>query len=155
MVVQLAVMDQAVRDAGMELKSIAANSAAEVQEAALALVANGVDVICQLPGNLTAAAFPSIAHAARRSRVPMFVFQSSQARAGAVLALARDYYESGRESGKVAARVMRGESPAAIPFVGYSGTKVLVDPAAARQAGLTIPHAILARADEIVGRESR
>jgi putative tryptophan/tyrosine transport system substrate-binding protein len=38
MVVQLAVMDQAVRDAGMELKSIAANSAAEVQEAALALV---------------------------------------------------------------------------------------------------------------------
>jgi ABC-type uncharacterized transport system substrate-binding protein len=152
MVSQLPVMERAVRDAGMELKAIAANSAAEVQEAALALVANRVDAICQLPGNLTAAAFPSIAQAARRSRVPMFVFQSSQARAGALVAVARDYYESGRESGKVAARVMRGESPASIPFVGFSGTKLLVNPGAAREAGLTIPPAIVARADEVIGR---
>jgi ABC-type uncharacterized transport system substrate-binding protein len=152
MVTQLAVMERAVRDAGMELKSVAANSAAEVQEAALALLANHVDAICQLPGNLTAAAFPSIAQAARRARVPVFVYQSSQGRAGAVLAVARDYYESGRESGKVAARVMRGESPAAIPFTGFSGTKLLVNLAAAREAGLTIPAAILAKADEVIGR---
>jgi ABC-type uncharacterized transport system substrate-binding protein len=152
MVSQLAVMERAVRDAGMTLKAIAANSAAEVQEATLALVASRVDAICQLPGNLTAAAFPSIAQVARRARVPMFVFQSSQARSGAVLAVSRDYYESGRESGKLAARVMRGESPKNIPFVGFSGTKVLVNPAAAREAGLTIPPAVLARADEVVGR---
>jgi ABC-type uncharacterized transport system substrate-binding protein len=152
MVVNLAVMERAVRDAGMELKSIAANSAAEVQEAALALIANHVDAICQLPGNLTAAAFPSIAEAARRGRVPVFVFQSSQGRAGAVLAVARDYYESGRESGKVAARVMRGESPRGIPFAGYAGTKLLVNMAAARDAGLTVPAAVLARADEVFGR---
>jgi ABC-type uncharacterized transport system substrate-binding protein len=152
MVTQLAVMERAVREAGLEVKSIAANSAAEVQEAAFALIANHVDAICQLPGNLTAAAFPSIAQAARRARVPMFVYQSSQGRAGAVLAVARDYYESGRESGKVAARVMRGESPGAIPFVGFGGTKLLVNLDAAREAGLTIPPAILAKADEVIGR---
>ena len=152
MVTQLAVMERAVREAGMEVKSIAANSAAEVQDAAVALIANHVDAICQLPGNLTAAAFPSIAQAARRARVPMFVYQSSQGRAGAVLAVARDYYESGRESGKVAARVMRGESPGAIPFVGFGGTKLLVNLDAAREAGLTIPPAIVAKADEVIGR---
>lgn len=152
MVSQLAVMERATRDAGMELKAIAANSAAEVQEAALALVASRVDAICQLPGNLTASAFPSIAQAARRARVPMFVYQTSQARAGAVLAVARDYYESGRESAKLAARVLRGESPAKIPFAGLSLTRLLVNPAAAREAGLTIPQTILDRADEVVGR---
>ncbi len=152
MVTQLAVMERAVREAGLEVKSIAANSAAEVQEAAFALIANHVDAICQLPGNLTAAAFPSIAQAARRARVPMFVYQSSQGRAGAVLAVARDYYESGREAGKVAARVMRGESPGAIPFVGFGGTKLLVNLDAAREAGLTIPPAILEKADEVIGR---
>ena len=152
MVSQLAVMEREVRAAGLELKTIAANSAAEVSDAALALIANGVQAFCQLPGNLTAAAFPSIAQVARRGRVPMFVFQSSQARAGGIVAVARDYYESGRESGALAARVMRGEQPARIPFIGYSGTKLIVNPAAAREAGLTIPSGILAQADEVVGR---
>jgi ABC-type uncharacterized transport system substrate-binding protein len=152
MVSQLAVMERAVRDAQMSLISVAANSATEVQEAALALVARHVDAICQLPGNLTAAAFPSIAQVARRARVPVFVFQSSQARDGAILAVARDYYESGRESGKVAARVMRGESPALIPFVGFSGTKLLVNVDAAREIGLTMPAAILQKADEVIGK---
>ena len=150
MVSQLAVMEPEVRKAGMTLKSIAANSTAEVQEAALALMAGHVDAICQLPGNLTASAFPSIAQAARRARVPVFVFQSSQARAGAVLAVSRDYYESGRESGKIAARIMRGESPAAIPFAGYAGTKLLINPTAAREVGIAIPAALLAKADEVV-----
>jgi len=152
MVIQLPLIEKAAHKAGMTIKTIAANSAAEVQEAALALVANRVDAICQIPGNLTAAAFPSVAQAARQARVPMFVFQTSQARAGAVLAVARDYYESGRESGKIAARIIRGESPARIPFAGFAGTKLIVNPNAAREAGLTIPASILAKADEVIGR---
>jgi anti-anti-sigma factor len=77
-----------------------------------------------------------------------------QARGGAVLAVARDYYESGQEAGKVAARVMRGESPSRIPFIGFSGTKLLVNPSAAQEVGVTIPDAIVARADEVVGRQA-
>jgi ABC-type uncharacterized transport system substrate-binding protein len=152
MVSQLVVMQKAARSAGLELKAIAANSAPEVQDAALALIADQVDAICQLPGNLTAAAFPSIAQVARRAHVPMFVFQSSQARAGAVVAVARDYYESGRAAGKMAARVMRGESPARIPFVGFAGTKLLINAAAAKELALTVPPSLLARADEVIGR---
>ena len=60
---------------------MAANTSQRGRDAALALVAHGVDAICQIPGNLTAAAFPSIAQAARRARVPIFAFQSSQAQA--------------------------------------------------------------------------
>jgi ABC-type uncharacterized transport system substrate-binding protein len=149
---QLPLMERAVRSAGMALKAIAANSAAEVQDAALALVANRVDAICQLPGNTTAAAFPSIAQVARRARVPVFVFQSSQAQEGALVAVARDYYESGRAAGAMAARVMRGESPARIAFVGFSGTKLLINSSTARELGITIPQAILTKADEIIGR---
>jgi ABC-type uncharacterized transport system substrate-binding protein len=152
MVAEMEVMQTAVRDAGMELRAVAANSAAEVQDAALALVTDDVDAICQIPGNLTAAAFPSIADVARRSRTPMFVFQTSQVRAGATLALARDYRESGGEAGRLAARVMRGESPASIPLVGFAGTKLVVNAAAARELGVAIPTAILDKADEVIGR---
>ena len=149
MVSQKAVLEKAVRAAGLELKTVAANSPSEVADAALALVAAHVDAICQLPGNLTVSAFPSIAQAARRARVPVFAFQSSQS-VSAVLTVARDYYDSGREAAKIAARVMRGESPATIPFVGLSSTTVIVNRAAARAIGVTSPVGIVAKADKLI-----
>src|SRR5262249_43088238 len=126
MVSQLDVMKKVVSAAGMELKAIAANSPSEVGDATLALVSGHVDAICQIPGNLTAAAFPSIAQAAKQGRVPVFAFQSSQAHAGAVVALARDYFESGHEAAGLAARIVRGESPAKIPLIGFAKTKLIV-----------------------------
>jgi ABC-type uncharacterized transport system substrate-binding protein len=152
MVSQLPILEKAAAAAGYTVKTVAANTAAEVQDAALALVSNHVDAICQIPGNLTASAFPSIAQVAKRARVPMFVYQTSQVQAGALLAVARDYYDSGRDSGKMAARVMRGESPAAIPFSGYAGTRLIVNTAAAKAIGFTIPAAIVAEADRVIDR---
>src|SRR6185436_8469273 len=65
MVMQLEVMKKAVQAAGLELKAVAANSPTEVGDAALALATSRVDAICQLPGNLTAQAFPSMVQAAQ------------------------------------------------------------------------------------------
>ena len=152
MVSQLEVLKRAVAAAGMELKPIAANSATEVGDATLALAAQHIDAICQLPGNLTAQAFPSMAQAAKRARLPMFVFQSSQVHAGAVAGMTRDYYDSGRESAHLAARVMRGEAPGRIPLVGFSKTKLIVNAGAARSLGLTIPPSLLSRADQVLGK---
>jgi putative tryptophan/tyrosine transport system substrate-binding protein len=152
MVAQLEVMRKAVAAAGMELKAVAANSPSEVGEAALTLAASHVDAICQLPGNLTAAAFPSIARVSQQAKLPVFVFQSSQLRGGAVAAMARDYYDSGREAAHMAARVMRGESPASIPLVGFSKTKLIVNLTAATGIGLNTPAQVTAKADEVVGR---
>ncbi len=152
MVSQRDAMSKVLRDAGMTLKAVAANSSAEVGEAALALVASHVDAICQLPGNLTAAAFPSIAQVSRQARVPVFGFQSSQVHGGAVMVVARDYYDSGRDAARIAARVMRGESPAAIPFVGFARTKLIVNLKAARDIGIASPAGVVAKADEVIGR---
>jgi len=152
MVVMRDAMEKAAKEAGLELRAVAANSAPEVGEAAVALVAAGVDAIVQLPGNLTAAAFPSIAQVARRSRVPMFGFQSTQAKHGAVAVVARDYYDGGREAAHMAARVMRGESPATIPFVGIAKTRLLLNLTAARELGLTPPPALVSKADELLGK---
>jgi ABC-type uncharacterized transport system substrate-binding protein len=152
MVAQLGVMQKVIAAAGMELKVVAANSPSEVGDAALALAAAHVDAICQLPGNLTASAFPSIARVSQQAKIPVFTFQSSQVRAGAVAAVSRDYYESGREAGHVAARVMRGENPAGMPFIGFSKTKLIVNVGAARAMGLTSPAHIVSKADEVVGK---
>jgi ABC-type uncharacterized transport system substrate-binding protein len=152
MVTQLEQLKRVAGAAGMDVRAVAANSPSEVGDATLALIANGIDVICQIPGNLTASAFPSIAQAARQARTPVFAFQSSQVRAGAMLAVSRDYFDSGHRAATLAARIMRGESPAAIHFEGFAGTKLIVNVDAAKAIGLTLPPDILARADEVIGQ---
>jgi len=146
--------DALVKAAGgsFEIVSVPANSSAEVADAAIALATGRIDAICQIPGNLTVTAFPGIAQAARRARVPVFVFQTSQLRAGGVLAVARDYHGSGRETGLQAARIIRGERPATIPLLEYVPTKLMINLEAARQIGFTIPPAVVQRAHDALGR---
>ena len=122
----------------------------EVGDAALSLASRKIDAICQLPGNLTASAFPMIAEAARRARLPLFGFQTSAAQSGAHLVVARDYRDAGVAAARLAVRIMRGESPAAIPFESASETKIIANVTAARAIGLRIPESVLARAKRTI-----
>ena len=138
--------NDAARKAGFEYVTVAANTASEVGDAALSLASRKIDAICQLPGNLTASAFPTIAEAARRARLPLFGFQTSAAESGAHLVVARDYRDAGAAAARLAVRIMRGESPASIPFEPASDTKLIANVKAANAIGLRIPETVLARA---------
>jgi ABC-type uncharacterized transport system substrate-binding protein len=140
-------LEKAARAAGLELVAVPSSSPAEVNDGALALTGRGIDAICQINDNLHDAAFPSIARAAERARLPLFGFSSGQIKRGAVLVLANDHFDGGRESALIAARVMRGESPARFPYQGIRRTRLLVNPEAARAVGLAIPEPVLARAE--------
>jgi ABC-type uncharacterized transport system substrate-binding protein len=145
------LLEAACRKAGLTLIDVPANTSSDVPDASLALAARRPDAICQIPGNLTAAAFPTVQQAAARSRLPIFAFQSSQAHGGAVVTVARDYADAGRQSAGLAVRVMRGERPADIPFQAVGKTRLVVNPSAARRIGLTLPPDLVAKADEVVG----
>ncbi|MBI2470810.1 MAG: ABC transporter substrate-binding protein [Planctomycetes bacterium] len=142
----------AAQKAGIGVVAVAANSSAEVSDAALALCNRRIDAVCQIPGNLTASSFPGIAQAARKAMLPIFAFQSTQAQAGAAVVLARDYYDGGKEAGLIAARVMRGENPANIPFQPFTKTNLIINLEAARAYGLKIPPSLLEKAQEVIGR---
>ena len=145
----------AAKKAGLEFIAVPAETSVEVPDAALALCQRKIDAVCQVPGNLTAASFPSIARAAHTAKIPLFASQSSQAAAGPVAVVARDYYEAGLEAAALAARIMRGEAPAAIPFQTFAKTKILLNPTAARACGLTLPDSLRRRATEIIGESGR
>jgi ABC-type uncharacterized transport system substrate-binding protein len=145
-------LQEDVAKAGLQLVSVPANTSSEVADAALALASKRIDAICQIPGNLTASAFPSIAQASQRARLPVFAFQTSQVHAGASLVVARDYRDSGRQAAALAVRVMRGERPAALPFQTTARTRLIVNLDAARRIGLSFPTAIIDRAAEVIGR---
>ncbi len=138
---------------GLELVTVAANTSAEVSDAALSLLAQNVDAVCQVGGNVTTAAFASVAQPAQRARVPVFGFLGGDLRSGAAVVVARDYFDAGREAGTLAARIMRGERPADIPFQPQRKTRVLINLDAARAVGLRIPDSLRQRAQEVIGGE--
>jgi ABC-type uncharacterized transport system substrate-binding protein len=145
-------LTEAATRAGIEVVAVPVSTSAEVADAALSLASQKIDAVVQLPGNLVAASFGAIAQAAHRAKLPLFAFTSAQAKAGAMVVLARDYFDNGKEAGLVAARVMRGENPAKIPFRSVSKTRMIVNLEAAWAVGFAIPEALVKRADEVIGK---
>jgi ABC-type uncharacterized transport system substrate-binding protein len=144
---------QLAAERGLELVVVPANTSAEVSDATLSLLTHQLDAIVQLGGNVTSVAFTSIARPAQRAKVPVFAFLSGDLKNGAAVVIARDYFDGGRQAGQMASRVMRGESPANIPFEPLSITRVLLNLDAARAAGLEIPAALRQRADLVIGQQ--
>ena len=108
-------LDEAAKRAGFEVVYVPAETATDVPDASAALTSRDIDAILQIPGNLTASAFGSIADAGRKAHIPIFAFQKTQAIGGAVVVIARDYKDSGRHAAHLAARIIRGENPAKPP----------------------------------------
>ncbi|HOW66312.1 MAG TPA: ABC transporter substrate-binding protein [Candidatus Paceibacterota bacterium] len=145
--------DLFVREAarcGLTVETVAANSPGDLPDAAMALCGRRLDAVVQVIDNLSAAGFPTIARAATQARLPVFSCQGAAVKQGATMALARDYYDAGRETALKAARIMRGENPARIPFSPPLKIKRLVNLKKAGENRLVIPEALLGQAQQVV-----
>jgi len=144
--------DLFVREAtrcGLTVETVPVNSPSELPDSAMALCGRRLDAVVQVIDNLTVSGFPAIARAASQARLPVFACQGAAAKQGAAVVLARDYFYAGREAALKAVRVMRGESPARIPFSPPTGTQKLVNLRQAQESGLNIPEAFLREAKQV------
>lgn len=128
---------------GIEVELVGVSNSGEIADAALALCSRNIDAVCQISDNLTGASFASIVQAANRARLPLMGFASGQAESGAFMTISRDFYDGGVESAAMAARILRGESPAVIPFQMVTKIKYEFNHASASSLGITIPKDLL------------
>ncbi len=140
----------AMKQADLELISLPINSPSDVPDAAQSLCAQQIDLICLPNSNLAGTTFPSIARAAQRAKLPVFAFLGGLASQGASVVLTRDFHDMGVDSGEIAARVLRGESPAAVSFHRVTKSRLIVNPAAAAECGLILPDELIQRADKVI-----
>jgi ABC-type uncharacterized transport system substrate-binding protein len=143
---------KAAKDAGYEVVSLGVNGSTEIPDAAASLCGDSVDLLCLPNSNLIGSSFPSISQAARKARLPVFTFLGSTAKQGASVVLSRDYYEMGIDAGQLAARVMRGQSPASIPLHQNRTNRLILNPGAAEACGLSLPEAFVNTAHEVIGK---
>ena len=91
----------------------------------------------------------SIIKVCEEKKIMLYSTDKSQVPKGAVVSLGLSYYELGRESGKMVAKVLKGAKPADMPVIKAPLTDLWVNTAAAERMGVTVPESILKRATKI------
>jgi ABC-type uncharacterized transport system substrate-binding protein len=135
---------------GLQVETVAASSPAELADAAMSLASKPIDAIVQISDNLSSAGFTAITRAANQARKPLFSLNSTTISLGAPVAFGRDYHEAGVETAAVLLRVMRGESPAAIPFALPPRVVRKASLPNARANGLVLPQSFLDEMETVI-----
>jgi len=141
----VAALKTVAAKAGFEVIEGPATKTADVQQAARSVLSKA-DAIYVPTDNTVVSAFEAVAAAGRQARKPVFAGDTASVAKGAVAAVGFDYDTVGRQAGALAARILKGEAPGAIPPEDARGTDLKVNPAAAAAIGLSLPAQVLARA---------
>jgi putative ABC transport system substrate-binding protein len=87
---------------------------------------------------------------ARAKKLPTMFSQTDLVTKGALVSYGVSNYEVGRLSAKYVQRVLTGTSPQNLPVESLSRVQLVVNLKTAREIGVTIPQAVLLRADEVI-----
>jgi putative ABC transport system substrate-binding protein len=133
---------------GIPFVTVACTSPQDIGPGVQALRAQGVGGIMQIPSIMIGGGFPALIKQARESGLP--VVASNTGYEGAPIALGASFYDNGYAQGQLMIRVLRGESPAGIPFRTSAIPKMVVDLGAARDFAVTIPSDVIKRASVVI-----
>ena len=143
-------MTQAASGAGMKVVAVPVSAVTDVEGAARSLCGQKVHAI-ELFGNAAHAGFPALIKVAKECKVPVFSPSPFEVMQGAVASFYPDFQEGGVEAGKIVARILKGESPASIPFHRLETTKLIVNQEDASKLGVPLSEDVVKQADSVVG----
>lgn len=134
---------------GFEIVDTGINTIADVEMAAKDL-ASKVDCISNLTDNTVVSALQTVLAAANDEKIPVFGSEVEQVKNGCVAAVGIDYVALGKQTGEMAAKVLKGEATATeTPFEICEGGNVYVNTEAAGNIDFTISDDVLNEAAEI------
>ena len=134
---------------GMTLVSAAAPRTVDVQAATKSLVGK-VDLIYSSTDNNVVSAYETMVRVATDAKLPMIAADTSSIKRGAVAALGMNYYDMGRQTGKMVVRILKGEKPGSIAVEEGRTTMLELNAKAAREQGATLSAALLKEGKVIV-----
>jgi putative tryptophan/tyrosine transport system substrate-binding protein len=135
--------------AGLTLVEAAAARTVDVPSAAQSLVGKA-DVIYAPTDNNVMSAFEGIVKVAQQARLPVVAADTDAVKRGATAALGLNYYDLGRQTGKIVVRILNGEAPGQIAPQTSSSFELHLNPAAAQRQGITLPEALVESAKVVV-----
>jgi putative ABC transport system substrate-binding protein len=142
------LVKQAEKDAatmGLTIVKAPAGTSAEVQAAAQSLVGRA-DAIMVIGDNTAVSALESIIKVAQQNKMPLVAGDPDSVKRGAVAAYGFDYYDLGKQTGAMAARVLSGTPISDIPVEFAKNLQLSVNEKAAAAQGVTLPQDLIDKA---------
>lgn len=119
---------------GMTLKEAAAPRTVDIGPAAKSLIGK-VDVIYTNTDNNVVSAYEALVKVANEAKIPLVAGDTDSVKRGGIAALGINYGDLGRQTGKVVARILKGEKPGAIASETSSNLELFVNTGAAAKQG--------------------
>ncbi|MCZ4280573.1 ABC transporter substrate-binding protein [Kiloniella laminariae] len=135
--------------AGYKVIESPATKTGEVLTAAQNLIGQA-DVIYVATDNTIISAFEAVVKVGVENQIPVYAGDTDSVKRGAMAALGFDYYDVGRQTGKIVVDILNGKKAGEIAFQGVSKTNLFVNPAMAAKMGVTLSDDVIARAAEVV-----
>lgn len=124
---------------GFEIVDTGVTAMSEVALAAADIVGK-VDCITNLTDNTVVSALQTVLEEANKKNIPVFGSEVEQVKAGCVASMGLEYYELGKQTGKMAAKVLKGEAKASdMKYEIISEPSLYVNFAAAEKISLVLP----------------
>lgn len=146
--VVLKALKEKLAPLGMEVVEAAVNKSSEVGQAANGLVGK-VDVFYTSTDNLVLSAYESMYQVAKEAKIPLIASNDDAVARGAIAALGVNYTQLGKESGKLIARILKGEKPGDIAVFIPQTFDLHVSKKHAAEQGVELPQSVLDRAVKI------
>lgn len=135
-----------VADYGFELVEVGITNAAEIPQAVDVLLPQ-VDCVTNMTDNTVVDNLPVLLEKASAAGIPVFGSEEEQVGNGCIASAGIDYIELGKKAGVMAARVLKGEDIASIPYETMTESKITINTMAAEAIGVVIPQSITDRAE--------
>ncbi|MEO6309331.1 MAG: ABC transporter substrate-binding protein, partial [Leifsonia sp.] len=147
--VQVKLAKDAAKEMGLTIKEATVTVASEVSQAAESLGA--VDAIYIPTDNKVTEGIESVIQFAEAKKIPLFGAEGGQVESGAIATYGIDYTDLGYQTGKMAVRILKeGADPATMPVETLDKISLIINTAAAKRMGVTIPAAVLDKADKVI-----
>ncbi|MCE0758581.1 ABC transporter substrate-binding protein [Marinobacter sp. G11] len=143
------LLEERLAARGLELVKGAATKTSEVLGAARSLVGKA-DAIYLTTDNTVISAAEAVISVGERAKIPVFAADTATVERGAVAALGFNYYNHGRQTGAMVARVLEGASTADMPVEIMEELDLYVNPEAGERMGITLSEDLIQEAVKVV-----
>lgn len=133
----------------MTLVEAAAPRSVDVGSAAKSLIGK-VDVIYTNTDNNVVSAYEALVKVGNDAKIPLVASDTDSVKRGAIAALGVNYYDLGRQTGKVVGRILKGDKPGDIPSATSSKLELFVNTAAAQKQGVTLSPELVSSAKTVI-----
>ncbi|AHM57941.1 ABC-type uncharacterized transport system, periplasmic component (plasmid) [Peptoclostridium acidaminophilum DSM 3953] len=126
---------------GLEIVEIGITTVNDIDQA-LSSAKGEIDVLYTPTDNIVASAMPLIANKCIENKLPLIGAEDAHVKSGALATEGISYYNLGLQTGKMAARILKGEAAQDMPVGFLENTELSINDETAKRIGLDIPESL-------------